>query len=70
MVPLDKLYLTLTGWKPRTFWEMRFPGYGNVDVVNLYGFYFGIMVGVAAMVGLVLTGVQTYTGIKGLSQGH
>jgi len=68
MVPLEKLYLTLTGWKPRSFWEMRFPGYGNVDVVNLYGFYFGIMVGVAAMVGLVLTGVQTYTGIKGLSQ--
>jgi hypothetical protein len=67
MVPLDKLYNTLTGWKPRTFWEMRFPGYGNVDVVNLYGFYFGFMVGIAAMIALMLTAAQTYTGFKALS---
>jgi hypothetical protein len=47
MVPLDRLYKTLTMWKPRTFWEMRHQGYGNVDVVQLYGFHFGIMVGIA-----------------------
>lgn len=70
MIPLDKLYGTLTGWKPRRFWEMRYPGYGNVDVVSLYGFYFGIMVGVVAIIALMLTAAQTYTGFKGLSVGH
>lgn len=70
MIPLDKLYATLTSWKPRRFWEMRYPGYGNVDVVSLYGFYFGIMVGVAAIIALMLTAAQTYTGFKGLSVGQ
>jgi hypothetical protein len=66
MVPLDKLYSTLSQWKPRTFWEMRYPGYGNVDVVQLYGFYFGFMVGIAAIIALALTAAQTYTGFKSL----
>lgn len=66
MVPLDKLYNALTSWKPRTFWEMRYPGYGNVDMVQLYGFYFGFIVGIAALIALVLTAAQTYTGFKAL----
>ena len=66
MVPLDKLYKTLTMWKPRTFWEMRHTGYGNVDVVQLYGFYFGIMVGVAGVLALAMTAAQTYAGFKAL----
>lgn len=66
MVPLDKLYHSLSQWKPRRFWEMRYPGYGSVDVVQLYGFYFGFMVGIAAIIALALTAAQTYTGFKSL----
>jgi hypothetical protein len=66
MVPLDRLYKTLTTWKPRTFWEMRHQGYGNVDVVQLYGFYFGIMVGIAAVIALGLTAAQTYASFEAL----
>ena len=68
MVPLDRLYNTLTSWRPRKFWEMRYPGYGNVDVVQLYGFHFGFMVGIAAIIALVLTAAQTYTGFKALQK--
>lgn len=66
MVPLERLYKTLTTWKPRTFWEMRHQGYGNVDVVQLYGFYFGIMVGIAAVIVLCPTAAQTYTSFEAL----
>ena len=66
MIPLDKLYNTLTSWRPRTFWEMRYPGYGNVDMVQLYGFYFGLMVGIVAIVALTLTAAQTYAAFKAL----
>jgi len=45
---------------------MRYPGYGSVDVVQLYGFRFGLMVGIIAIIALALTAAQTYTGFKAL----
>jgi hypothetical protein len=66
MIPLDKLSNTLTSWRPRTFWEMRYPGYGNVDMVQLYGFYFGLMIGIVGIIALILAAAQTYAGFKAL----
>jgi hypothetical protein len=66
MIPLDRLYKALKSWRPNNFWEMRYPGYGNVDVVQLYGFHFGLMVGIIAIIALALTAAQTYAGFKAL----
>lgn len=63
---LDKLHETLVTWKPTTIWEMRYRGYGSVDPVGLYAFYFATIVGVVALVGAVLTLVQTYASLKQL----
>ena len=67
MVPLDLLYNALSSWKPKTFWEMRYPGYGSVDVVALYGFYFAVIFGIITVIGFGLTAVQTYAGLKQIS---
>jgi hypothetical protein len=59
MVPLDNVYKTLVAWKPQSFLEMRHAGYGGVDVVALYGFWFAVIVGVVGTVGIGLTAAQT-----------
>lgn len=63
---VDKLYKALNTWKPRTVWEMRYPGYGGVDPVQLYGFYFATALGIAAIIGLAATIAQTFAAFKGL----
>jgi hypothetical protein len=62
-----RLYKTLKEWKPKTIWEMRFSGYGEVDPVGLYAFYIASVFGLIAIIGLGLSIVQTYTGIKVLN---
>jgi len=63
---LDDVYSTLQEWKPTNFLEMRHPGYGSVDAVALYGFYFALMVGVIAIIGFALTAAQTYAAYKAI----
>ncbi len=58
------MYSTLHQWKPANFLEMRHPGYGSVDTIALYGFYFAQMVGVIAIIGFALTAAQTYAAYK------
>ena len=63
---LIKLHDTLKEWKPKTVWEMRHRGYGGVNPIGLYGFYFSIVVGMIAIVALSLTAVQVYAVVKSL----
>ena len=55
----NRLVETLSSWKPETFWEMRYPGYGGVDPIGLYGFHFAIVVGVITVCGFALAIAQT-----------
>ena len=57
-----KLYKTLKEWKPKTVWEMRYAGYGGVDPVGLYAFYFASLLGIITIIGLGVTAAQTYSG--------
>lgn len=63
---VDKLHEVLKAWKPRTVWQMRYAGYGGVDPVNLYAFYFAAMLGIATMIALGVTIAQTYAAFKAL----
>jgi hypothetical protein len=55
---------TLSAWKPETFWEMRYPGYGGVDPIGLYGFYFAIVLGVLTFFGFALAIAQTVASFR------
>lgn len=59
-----KLYKTLKEWKPKSVWEMRYSGYGGVDPVGLYAFYFASVFGLIAILGLVVSILQAYAGFK------
>jgi hypothetical protein len=61
-----KLHKTLKEWRPKTVWEMRYSGYGGVDPVGLYAFYFASLFGVIAIIGLGVSAAQAYAGFKGL----
>jgi hypothetical protein len=61
-----KLYKTLKEWKPKTVWEMRYSGYGGVDPVGLYAFYFASVFGLIAVLGLVVSILQAYAGFKAI----
>jgi hypothetical protein len=65
----DKLQTALRNWKPRTIMELRYSGYGGVDPVGLYAFYFAAFFGIITVVGLTLTGAQTYAAFKALDIG-
>jgi hypothetical protein len=56
----SRLVETLSNWKPETFWEMRYPGYGAVDPIGRYGFHFAIGLGVITILGFALGIAQTY----------
>lgn len=61
-----QLYNMLKDWKPNTIWEMRYLGYGGVDPVGLYAFYFALAVGLVAIFGLGISIAQTYAGFRAL----
>ena len=46
--------------------EMGYSGYGSVDPVGLYAFYFATLLGIVTFAGLVMTAAQTYTTFKAL----
>jgi len=60
----SRLLETLLNWKPETFWEMRYPGYGGVDPIGLYGFYFAIILGLITMFGFTLAIAQTVAAFR------
>lgn len=64
---LDKLHDELKTWKPKTVWELRYAGYGGVDPVGLYAFYFAAFLGIITMVGLGIGIAQTYAAFKVLN---
>lgn len=49
----------LKSWKPKTVWELRYPGYGGVDPVGLYAFYFAGFIGIFTVLGFALSILQT-----------
>lgn len=51
----------------RTVWHLRYVGYGGVDPVGLYAFYFAIAFGIISILGLAATTAQTYTTFKALN---
>jgi hypothetical protein len=55
----NRLVETLSNWKPETFWEMSYPGYGGVDPIGLYGFHFAIFLGFITILGFALAIAQT-----------
>ena len=61
---LAKLTKALEGWKPRKVSELRYRGYGGTDPVTLYGFYFSIIVGIVAALGIGLGAIQVYYGYR------
>jgi hypothetical protein len=61
-----KLYNQLKSWKPKTIWEMRYPGYGGVDPVGLYAFYFAAVLGTLSILGLGMAAAQTYAAFQQL----
>jgi len=63
---VDKLQQTLTDWRPETIWQLRYSGYGGVDPVGLYAFYFATIFGILTIMGLAATGAQTYAAFKAL----
>jgi hypothetical protein len=62
-----QLETTLRTWKPKTVLQLRYPGYGGVNPVELYGFYFGAGFGVIAFIALAVSVAQTYASFKALS---
>jgi len=63
----SRLVETLSAWKPQTFWEMRYPGYGGVDPIGLYGFHFAIILGIVTIFGFALAIAQTIGQFRGNS---
>jgi hypothetical protein len=63
---VDKLHNELKTWTPKTVWEMRYAGYGGVDPVGLYAFYFAAVLGIATMIGLGIGIAQTFAAFKAL----
>jgi hypothetical protein len=61
-----KVNATLKDWKPSTVWEMRYSGYGGVDPVGRYAFYFAIIFGLITMFGLGVTVAQTFASFKAI----
>jgi hypothetical protein len=61
-----KLQNVLREWRPRTIWEMRYPGYGGVDPVGLYAFYFATFLGIITIVGVGVSAAQTYAAFKAI----
>jgi hypothetical protein len=61
-----KVYNQLKSWKPKTIWEMRYPGYGGVDPVGLYAFYFAAILGTLSILGLGMAAAQTYAAFQQL----
>ena len=61
-----KLEKRLREWKPKTIWEMRYAGYGGVDPVGLYAFYFASVLGVLTIIGIGITAAQTFASFKAL----
>jgi hypothetical protein len=64
-----KLQERLRNWRPRTVLEMRYAGYGGVDPVGLYAFYFASIIGMATIIGLGISVAQTYATFKALKPG-
>ena len=64
---VDKYHQILSTWKPKSVWELRYPGYGGVDPVSLYGFYFAAIFGLITLLTLGLTVAQTFSGFKALN---
>jgi hypothetical protein len=62
-----KVYKILKNWKPKTIWEMRHSGYGGVDPVGLYAFYFATALGILSILGLGIAAAQTYAAFKQLT---
>ena len=62
-----KVYKMLKNWKPKTIWEMRHSGYGGVDPVGLYAFYFATALGIISILGLGIAAAQTYAAFKQLT---
>jgi len=56
----------LKDWKPRTIWELRYSGYGGVDPVALYAFYFATVFGIVEILGLVADVLSTYATMRQL----
>jgi hypothetical protein len=63
---VDKLHEVLKVWKPKTVWEMGYPGYGGVDPVGLYAFYFATALGVITVLSLAVAIAQTFATFKAL----
>jgi hypothetical protein len=63
---VDKLQQTLKDWRPETIWQLRYSGYGGVDPVGLYAFYFAAIFGLLTIMGLAATGAQTFAAFKAL----
>lgn len=64
---LEHLVEVLGKWKPVHFWDLKYPGYGSVDAVALYGFYFALFIGVVTFLTIALTAIQTWVAIKPLN---
>jgi ABC-type transporter Mla maintaining outer membrane lipid asymmetry permease subunit MlaE len=63
---VDKLQQTLKDWRPETIWQLRYSGYGGVDPVGLYAFYFATIFGILTIMGLAGTGAQTFAAFNAL----
>jgi len=63
---IDTLHDTLRNWKPQTIWEMRYSGYGGVDPITRYAFWFSTMFGIVAILGFAATVLSTYASFKQL----
>jgi hypothetical protein len=61
-----KVQKKLREWKPTTILEMRYAGYGGVDPVSLYAFYFAIVLGIFTIVGLAIASAQTFAAFKAI----
>ena len=66
---VDKLQEVLKTWRPRTILQMSYSGYGGVDPVNLYAFYFAAILGMVTLIGLGATIAQTYATFKAVGRG-
>jgi len=63
---LDAVYSKLREWKPSTVWEMRYIGYGGVDPVTLYAFYFSIVFGLITLGSFVVAIPQAVAAFRAL----
>jgi hypothetical protein len=63
---LDKVYKTLSEWKPSSTRELWYTSYGGVDLVGIYAFWTAAILGVIAVFGLAIADAQTYASLKTL----